>query len=438
MIEKLSWPQIRQSVREVNPELAEIIDDLDPDDSFSLFRVKYPFGAEILKRGTLHLPMENGDILPITDQLIPKEVRDELSYNLMSNPVTLVLKNTCELFTGLHNRTTTLYGYGMIPPGRLFGTFRILSEKKSHQPKFIWDMTAGARSIFMLPKISEAARHNKLKKKYHIHAGTPKSLAEHWQVFREIAAHPSFPEPWQVELLYFSEKWFTYLNDRKWLRFSHFLYRNAWNGAEFSLNSLLWDLTFSIMQETNHIKPDRYVDDTVRYLLALGAGAVSGFSPATNSLMAPISGLQSVYLNDYQLKDYHPTIMQFNIFELFNENPLPVYYSLRFANASEFSIKSNEKMSLITELCQISSLLRRYKHELALGKYNIEETPLNEVIHKVKFDFFHVNSENYSNISHSRDIAHDDPRFQHPTSEGFVGEYPAHSSFFRGCMRISK
>ncbi len=439
-IEEMTWQNIRAEVLSLNPELTEIIDDLNPDDSLTLFKVRYPFGAKILKHGTLYLPNKLGQLVPITDSSILSHIKEKLGYNLFSNPATFVLKNVLELFVETKDRSATtipLYGHEAAAPGRLFGIQSILSGNPSYHPKFIWDMSAGARSLFMLPKISEVARHNKLKKLYSLQVDAPKNLLHHWQVFREIAASEAFLEPWHVELLYFSKKWFNRLNDPAWLRFSNYLYKLAWKGSTFWRNRLCWDLVFSLIHQSSHVRTSRYIDETVRHLLAMSTGAVCGFSPATDSTMAPIKGLQEVYLNEYNLKEYHPTIMQPSSFDLESKNTSPIYYSLRFANAAEFS-KPNERISLITEMSQIASLLKRYIHELLSGKFNLKTTLLDQAIRQVAFDFYHINPENYSNIIESKYLVEHDNRFLQAIQNDFVGVFPEHSPFFKGCIKVSR
>jgi hypothetical protein len=48
-------------------------------------------------------------------------------------------------------------------------------------------MTAGARSIFMLPGISKTDSHNKLMQKLGLNLDVVQSLIEHWNIFKNIA-----------------------------------------------------------------------------------------------------------------------------------------------------------------------------------------------------------------------------------------------------------
>ena len=96
--EKLTWAQARDEVTRVNPAFAKIIDEISPDDKHWLAKVTYPYGSLAMQKSLLMIPNKDGTIVPITDPSIPATIQKDLGYNLNSNPVSLVLKNTFELF----------------------------------------------------------------------------------------------------------------------------------------------------------------------------------------------------------------------------------------------------------------------------------------------------------------------------------------------------
>ena len=169
-------------------------------------------------------------------------------------------------------------------------------------------MTAGARSLFMLPKISKSISHHKLQQKIGIYADTPKTLLNHWDIFREIEQCMPDENPWNVELLFFSKKWFDHRNDDAWIKFNHWLAKNAWAGSEFFRNEFIWDMVFSAIQEIKNIRPEPYFTNSVRHLFGIGIGALPGFAPAINNDAGPIHKIQKIYREIYNL-DYAPIIM---------------------------------------------------------------------------------------------------------------------------------
>jgi len=433
-MEECTWEQVRETVRGVNAELAAIIDQISPDKKYTVFRVRCPYGSEILKKGQLQVPNKNGVLVPLNDSSLDPRLGELLGYNLGSNPVTLVVKNSLELFFPLEDRTVPFYG--LIPAGKLFGAWRILSPGTSLQPKFMWDMTAGARSIFMLPKISEKERHNKLKKTLRLSAEIPKKLIDHWQVFTEIANHPQITQPWEVELLYFPIQWFENFDSPTWLPFHHYLLNIAWKSSELWRNQFVWNLIFSLIQERKNIKPSSYIADTVKHLFSIGIGALPGFAPAIDNTAAPIIDIQNAYLDIYNLKDYNPTIMQPQMFISDAENNRPVYYSLQFHTAIEFSLKSRERTSITTDLYEIMSLLNKYSSEVLHEQYNIDATPFYTLAKSTSFDFFHSDTKLYPSLIHSREIPKEDPSFNFCAGKMIEGDFPETTTFVRGCIRI--
>lgn len=435
-LEACTWKDVRNDVWKVNPEFAAVVDHIDPGKEYGIYKVKYPYGSEILRNGGLYIPNSSGQLVPLNDSSIDSRLQECLGYNLGSNPVTLVLENSLELFATLEDRVVPLYG--VMKPGKIFGFWRVLNPMLSHQAEFIWDMTAGARSIFMLPKISEAEKHNKLRKEFQVGADVPRSLLDHWKIFREIANHEKFYEPWDVSLIFFSRNWFENLDDSAWCHFNYYLYRYAWIGSEFWRNNFFWDLMFSIIQKVRDIRPSPYISDTVKYLLAIGVGAVPGFAPAIDNSVAPISNLQRAYLEVYNLKEYAPIIMQPCFFSASEKSYRPVYYSLPFPNAIDFSLKNRTRTSLITDLYEVMSLLSKYVSELASGKLNIKSTPLDQLIKSVSYEFFHNNVENYRGMIESYEMPKEDNTFLEILDVCRGKKFPEMSTFVKGCVRITR
>ena len=53
-IEITTWKKISKKFHSVNDPLARVIDKISPDDSFKLYRVRYPFGEMVFKMGILN------------------------------------------------------------------------------------------------------------------------------------------------------------------------------------------------------------------------------------------------------------------------------------------------------------------------------------------------------------------------------------------------
>ncbi len=432
----LSWDQVKLNVEAVNPDLAAIINKLKLKKDHLLAKASYPYGSLVMKKSLLMLPNSEGEIVPITSDSIDGKIRAALDYNLESNPVSLVLKNSFEIFLPLNDRTIPLSG--LIVPGTAFGAWRVLNPAKAENPAFIWDMTAGARSIFMMPKITETLRHNTLKNTYDLVEDVPRSLMRHWEVFKEIASHSRFKQDWDAEILYFTEAWFKNLDDPSWFEFYNYFKKSSWGATEFWRNQPIYNLIFSLILGEYEGKPSAYAMDTVKYIVHVAMGALPGLAPATDNLAGPFSEIQRIYEKEYGLH-YAPVILQPTLFNAQNDQQSPVYYSLNFPNALEFKPNSRAKTNLLTDLREIKSLIVRYERELLSGKFNINNTSLDNVFKAVKFDYFHTGSgaTSMGGIRDSNEMMQQDPYLRKSLQGKEYKRHPNKVLFLNGCIRLS-
>ncbi len=433
-LEKSCWKDYRDTVQAVNPAFANIIDKLDPDDDHWLLKVRYPYGSLVMQRSVLTLPNTKGDIVPITDSSIPSEIQQGVGYNLNSNPVSIVIRNSFEIYLPLENRTLPLSG--LIQPGSVFGSWRILNPKHTEQPVFIWDMSAGARSVFMLPKITESLKHKKLIKNFGITASEPRSLMQHWEVFRQLTNSGYMEEPWAAEIIYFSESWFQHLDDPAWKEFYQYFYHAGWAGTEHWRNQPIWNLIFSLILKEYESKPNAYIMDTAKCLVSMGAGGFTGLGPALNNISGPWDFIQTVYDNVYEIRKYPPIIMQPKFFDMCNPNATPVYYSLQFPNASELKPSTRTKVSIISDLHEIRSLMLRYERDLLSDKYNLSGTSLSKLFNLVDYDYFHSAVELHEGMRDSSTMSEDINL--RTMIDGSIREtFPNSCLFGKGCIRLA-
>lgn len=436
-LQRLTWDQARPFWLESQPEFVALVDELAPSDEHCFYLATYPFGSELLQQGDFYLPAEEGGLIALNDHRLDSKLRQDLDYNLGSNPATFLLDNTLELFSPLSDRTLPLGG--LISPGSIFGLSRVLTQTHlPNQPRFIWGMTAGARSLFMLPKVAEREKFKRLKRAFELTVDKPKALVDHWAVFREIANHKNFNQPWQAQMLFFSKAWFEHLDDKRWQSFAYFLYRYAWEQVDYWQNQFVWNLIFSIIQRETKLRSNLFVIDTVKCLFGIAAGAAAGFAPAINNSAGPIAGFQQAYQDIYGLKNYLPLIMAPAKFNLRAEKTDPVYYSLQFPTAIEFGPKSSKHSSLLTDLNDLRSTIETYLDALHSGHYHIEQTPLHLAIQQVKFDFFHTNVGLYDKIRETTSLPVEDPNLLTTLVDVEAEEFPAAAAFFKGCIRLSK
>lgn len=432
-MEELLWADVKNEVKILDPSLFEIIEEFDPSSEYTLFKAYYPYGTEILNQGILHLPDPAGNIVSIHSDAISDKTRHLLGYNQFSNPVTLVLKNSIELFT-LY-KETIIPLYGIIPAGKLFGASIILNDSLGDSPIFLWNMTSGARSSFLLQKMSESQGLSRLNKHFNLTISKMNSPLAHWHLFYELSNHHNFGENWCSEVLFFSKPWFDWSN-KKLSSFRIALFEKAWHATEFWRNQIIWNLVYSIFQEEKIVRMNPYIADTVKHLIAVGIGAYPAFAPAVSDFAGPFQRLQKILLEFYQI-EYAPVIMC--PAHISDPNVNAIYYSMEFQTSSEFSPHARQTTTKIADLYDIKEMLKKFFNFMSSAQLNITDTKLFNLKKNISYDFFHSLHEDYSGILPVTNIFIEDESFKiAANAAGSLLPFSKNSSFLKGCIRIRK
>ena len=422
-----TWADFRCKVKDANLKLYKIIEKISPDKGHKLFLVKYPYGSKIVNKGCLQLPDESGKIHKLSSSSISKKIKDELGYNLGGCPVSLILKNSIEVFFMLDNHTIPLSG--CIPEGSVTSMWRALFPEYGNRPDFLLDVTAGARSIFMLSKISDAVGHNRVCRHFNINIQKPSLMIDHWRVFKELVRQPLFATNWCTEILFFGKKWFEHLDDEEFCNFNLYFIKKALCANNYCSDKTVWNMVFSLIERINNTKLDPYIVDTAKHLLAVGAGYLPGFSSAKDDSVAPIKEIQKIYTEIYKLKQ-SPVIMQPAYFS--SSNDRPVYYSLEYPSTTVFPPRKREDHSKIRDLYLLKSLINKYLYALEHYSLNIEHTAYHRLPSEVKYNYVH-NAKGYTEIMDINSIIENDKHF----AKSITGKnFPVNSSFLNGCVQI--
>lgn len=430
-VNKVNWSEIRSLIKKHNLGLSKIVDEwAPPEKEYYFYRASYRYGDKIHDNGKLNLPLKNGEVVPLNDPLIPNSLQNELSYS--SFPIGIILKNTTEVFMPLSNKIMSLAIFGQGVP---LGLLETLEAKKSCCLRNVWTITAGARSIFMLPKISDKVSHDRMQKALGMLAHVPRRLIDHAEVFQAIDR--AGEGDWTVDILFFSKKWFEKNESSyNWLRFYHYLHEYLFAYTGFSRNKPTFDVLwhyFSDELTKKKKKPNAYILETVKHLTTMALGAVPGFSVATaENLVAPVSKIQDAYMNTYDLK-YAPTIMAPHHFSI-NENT-PAYYSLCHPTMLNTTPRSREPESLISDLFQLKSLINDFKIALHNDHLKLESTILKDILESAQFNFHHTHPNETYGILDTKNLPALDPALAlYGTHEHTLASA---SNFLRSCVTIS-
>src|SRR5690606_25340253 len=117
------------------------------------------------------------------------------------------------------------------------------NSKRIYSPNGLHSSTAGARSVFMLPNIGCAINHSNLQRDFNVQGPPPKSLYDHWSIFKEIVNSDVIKSDWRCCVVYFSEKWITKRhNDPAWLPLKLYMHELAWDRFDYKRNQYSYDM----------------------------------------------------------------------------------------------------------------------------------------------------------------------------------------------------
>lgn len=436
---RTEWRAIREHVRQVEPKFARIVDKLEPDDTFPLYLAFYPYGSTDADTISSLFPDEKGQYYRLTDSTAPREIVKHLGYSKNNTPLGMVLDKELECFIDLRQEGITI-PWLIYTPGKIFPFSRVLSHKSQrvYAPNGLLSSTAGARSAFMLPNIGSATNHSNLRRDFNVKSPPPKSLYEHWHVFKEIIHSHVIKTDWHCCIMYFGEKWISKIhNDKTWAELKHYLHELAWEQYEYERNRVQYDITFSMIQKRRNLKPNPYLADTARHLFAAALGAAPSYIPATNDQALPVSVLQKVFVESYGLKKYIPTIMHPTHYR-FEKETQPIYYSLQHPSTHVFSPKSREAASTLFEIRELEHIVRIFMEELAKDAALCSDTVIGEVAKKIEFNYFHNKIDRHRIVQPSTQIASIDRRFKYVANKqkDSTARFASDAPFVRGCISI--
>ncbi len=428
--ELLSWEEIRKEVKGANSELARIIDNINPPKNLSLVKANYFFGDLIVNDGATFLRKDKHTLLTTTE--VSKSLDLDLSYSPI--PLFLSLKKSNEVFIDTGSRIIPL---NIFNPGSLLGLFESMDFLYSYHSSPRWCVSAGARSIFMLPKIGEKKGVKKLKS----HCKIPKDinlrdLSDHWAIFKSISNSPEFYDNWLNTLVFFPKEWLIKIKaDSAFNELRDYLFKNAWSQSQFAISrielSLSWENFIDAISSRN-LNPTPYLSDHTKHIISIASGKSPGFRPADGTdNAAPINLIQEAIVNTYALKEYIPTIMHTH--SLTHDLKLPVYYSLSFPTLLEGSPNKNNGSTRMLDQKDIKQLIETLnRSSQSLGKFK------SNVIETTKFEYFHVEEDKEKEITSSKLIPDSDQTFLSEINKFSDRIFCSTSPFWRGCIMIQK
>lgn len=428
-LEEVSWAQVRPKIIKVDAKLAGIIDRLNPSSTHPFYVAHYLYGDMIVDKGVFQVPNKNCQLVPLNHASIAKEVKEALGYNKMI-PTGVISRNSIETFFFTQEHTTPVSLYS---EGELVALWHVLEGNDTFQTGSLWNISSGARTAFMLPKVTDKASYRALKAEFNIHQ-YPYSLNEHWDLFKQLSQHRSFTEEWSSEIIFFSKSWFENTDDPAFMELMNYFLKQVWDSSLFRRNQFVLDYAFSQLQQIKNLKPNPYLADTAKHLLSIGAGSAPGLTPAISSKALPIKGLQKVFLDVYGLKRYAPSILHTHHIQ----KNTPVYYSLETPTTTTFSPRSNRLSSKMVDMRELKYIIENLLTELAKNSLKVEETPLLQLAETIQYKFYHSDNDKHGEILNIIELEGSNRIFKtNHLDNSSQYEFPESAPFFRGCISIS-
>ncbi|GAB4393948.1 MAG: hypothetical protein Tsb005_14420 [Gammaproteobacteria bacterium] len=433
-IREVTWRQIEPAVKQVNPELADIINEIAPSNDYTLIVARYPFGTNIRHNGIAYFPTEEGTLASIDDHRTPNKVKQLLSYN--SSPLGFILNKSVEVYVETPEGRTI--PFKLFPPGVTFGVWEIMEAPRvTLRQGWDWSISSGARTIFMPASINEMTAFNRIQREHKIKSYMPNNIFEHQKIFAEIAHHSE--TDWCTEILFFTDKWVKAQQDNpRWVRLKAHWMNQAWRQFMHWSNKMVTDFnweTFVSELYTRKIKPKPYLVNTIKHLVNIACGTIPGFKAVDDSeLVAPSKLIQQAYMEHYGLKMYTPMLMQPDFLQP-NKSLKTVYYSLQYPTLPEKPYEFQTFPSAMQMMRELKTLLEILLEIISnWPKINYQPNII-DFLEVIQFDFFHVETDKYGEIRQTFNMLEEDPTLNAYPAK-YRRKFPEGAHFFRGCIRI--
>jgi hypothetical protein len=426
VVKEVLWENVREEIVHINPTLTQLIDNVSPGKTLPFVEIHYRYGDLIIDKGKIMPPSElTADIEK--SQAFKKLCRDKLSYSPI--PLGLLLNKSSEVFIERDKQSIPLK---ILQPGSFFGLFEWFDQFAKMTPFPVWSVASGARTVFLLPKISNIASHQRIRKELGVRICAPTHFSEHWQLFKEIA-HAQ-PKAWGSKVLFFSREWFDesrLKKDINWAQLYFYLSKQAWFHARYGRNdivlSLLWDDYIEAISK-KRFRPRPYAMHLIQHIISICGGGYPGFIPLSgDNRLFPHQLIEQVYLDIYKLSQVYPTIM------CAGHRITPddvVYFSLSLPTIMT-GFNDIRQYNIIEEQRNMKYLLDIFQENFTSHSLEFNTKLLTDV----KFSYFHTNEDAFSGIQSSNVIPDLDNRFvDHDTTQ--KRNFCCTSLFWRGCIKV--
>jgi len=417
----VTWAEIRDTVVSANKCFAELIDSLNLSTEDKFILTHYPFGMDIVKKSQWLFPLTLEQAVPFNDTRLPNHIKKFLHYD--KYPVGLLLKNSAEVY---YESSQRVIADKIWRKGILFGVWELFDSQINKNSTLASNVSSGARSIFMLPKISDWVCFNRLKKTFSLEAMPPEKLSQHQPIFQEIISKNIGENalPWHNSILYLTPSIIKKILSPSGEKIQLYFLKNAWDQSyncrrQFESNIIWEEVLKEISDNKIHVQPK--IGSHLKQLLLIKENVFPGmvFSSDESEEIAPINLLREIYLTIYRLKEYAPLFMHPDHIN----NAKKVYYSLNFPNFFDTHFPTLGTPRLMDEMQLMIQAINKIRQPL-----NLPTSALN---------YFHSMANQHDNILHSNQLINLDNNLASYFAKKPQEIFPSNSPFFKGCISIN-
>ena len=431
---KVKWEEVAPNVKKVAPDLFESMRELATNPQYELYDVYYSYGEFISLHSHFRWPTQNG-VQEISSPEFDNRLFKKIGYNQPGVPLGLILEGCAQLFSmsdGIEPHAVTR---NVFEPGDVLALNRTLDRPHQIQAAGDWYLTAGMGTPYMLAKIANSINFRKLAEQFDLNRAPPQNQYEHFPLFKAMADHDNFPEPWKIRILFLGRKWADDIQTIPARLWRLALCERLLKQTLFSRNAAVLEKSWETSLDTiRNKKVDRYILAMSKYIIQASLGMHASYQIADANSFGPFGAIANIISSEYGLKNYMPIIVVPRFFDPGTSSH--AYISIQMPTINVFRKKTSNAYFLLSDYREISFVIKKFIQDVAkhdsehLSSYNIE---------RFLYRFY---SSDYGRTSSKKEflptteIFEDDPRADIWQINGARSLF-TYNSFLRACIKVT-
>lgn len=425
---KVFWDEIKSKVKQSNPEFFFLVDEISPSNDLPLYIFNFGYGDLIGDAETFYIPHQ-GQLKTLNNFSPMDPITKDLFYGFHSSPLGLVLDKCFEWYLrgNTENESHPVY---LDKQGDFFNIGHVTQIKplKRYLPNGILSVKAGAQTSFLIQNIGCKRSFSRLIRSG-INCKLPQTYHDHNDFFKGIYHSCTNENKWMASIVYFSEKWINnIINNPEWIKINRYFYKYYLHHHAYSYYSDYYQHIFRVAFDISNLERDFFIQDAAKYIFEILIGEKFGFSFSNNDEHLPLSWINYVLKDIYNLKT-EPSIL---VPQKHTGNNT-LYFSLQHPIFRTYQGLSRKKATLITELENIQIVATKYKELFSSSHIEWADTVLTEKAKKAEFFYYHGFENKKDWLSDIDHLIRNDSQLSHLKSHQFYQE----ASFFKGCISVN-